>query len=85
MISWFIFANYLVDYFLNQSDISILKYHQSLNPEERNFDYYKKIYGSKKYINAENYAKSNISLPIHSKLNSTQIRYISNFLINITK
>ena len=49
------------------------------------FDYYKKIYGSKKYINAENYAKSNISLPIHSKLNSTQIRYISNFLINITK
>ena len=43
MISWFIFANYLVDYFLNQSDISILKYHQSLNPEERNFDYYKKM------------------------------------------
>lgn len=43
MISWFIFANYLVDYFLNQSDISILKHHQSLNPEERNFDYYKKM------------------------------------------
>ena len=48
------------------------------------FDYYKKLLGVKKYVNAEYYAKSNISLPIHSKLNTKQIKYIVDFIINNT-
>jgi len=49
------------------------------------FDYYKKLEGSKNFPNAAKYAKSNISLPIHTKLNKKQIRYISNFLIKNSK
>ena len=49
------------------------------------FDYYKKKLGAKRYINAEYYAKSNISLPIHSSLNIKQIKYITDFIVNNTK
>ena len=40
--------------------------------------YYKKKYGFRKrlFINAENYGMKNISLPVHSKLERSDIEYV---------
>jgi hypothetical protein len=43
IIIWWVVADDLIDYLLNKSNISLLKYHQSLNPAERSFIYYKQL------------------------------------------
>ena len=42
---WWLFSEQVVDFFLNRSNIAILNYHQSLNPAERGFDYYRDLVG----------------------------------------